>query len=255
MNENFTKELKNEMKSRIMGLIRKPQLQAKKKTPRNMAPLALVGFNLVMTLLDLISAFAVAMLTNWLYGALTFVAGVLALFLWERLFTNAHGNMMQKWLSVGGMVLAVLSTLGIGVLSAIVNVLDISGLIPVMAMEGGMLVSLVVVAFVHGIAWGVYYFADPTHIAQMKRMVAIAFREQQKQGIEDAKDDLSAVLEIDRELQEYDKNGQLELLNASYENLRDESLLQPDIAVDPERGFVKKQAVSPSPLGEDDDEN
>lgn len=226
MNNSFMNEVKSAARSRILGLIRKPQAQVKKNTPRNMAPLALIGFNLVMTLLDLISAFVVAMLTDWFYGVLTFASGVFALFLWERLFTNAHGNLMQKWLAVGGMALAVVSTLGIGILSAIVNVLDIAGEAPVMVIEGGMLVALVVIAFVHGIAWGVYYFADPTHVAEMKRMVSIAFREQQKRGLQDAKEDLSAVLEIDRELQEYERSGQLDLLSASYENLRGQALVQ-----------------------------
>ena len=48
--------------------------------------------------------------------------------------------------------------------------------------ETGMLISLVVVAFVHGIAWGVYYFADPAHVAEMKRQVNMAWRAQQKAG-------------------------------------------------------------------------
>lgn len=245
-NKNFMQEVKGEMRTRIMGLIRKPTAPPKKKTIKNMAPLALIGFNVVMTFLDLISAIAVAMLTNWLYGALTFIAGVLALFVWERLFTNAHANMMQKWISIGGGVLAVLSTLGIGVLSALVNVFNIAGVVSSIVLEAGMLISLVVVTFIHGIAWGVYYFADPAHVAEMKRQVNIAWREQQKQGIEDAKEDLNAVLEIDKELQEYEKKGQLDLLSASYETMRGQSLVQndADLTQDPEyQEWLRKGAV------------
>jgi len=255
----FANEVKNEMKKRVLGLIRKPTAPIKKNTPKNMAPLALVGFNLVMTFLDLISSIAVAALTNWLYGVLTFVAGVGALYMWERLFTNAHGNMMQKWLSVGGGVLSVLSTLGIGILAAVVNGLDFAGVINVagistVAIDIGMIVSLVVIAFIHGIAWGVYYFADPTHIAEMKRMVSIAFREQQKQGIEDAKEDVKAVLEIAQEMEEYDKRGELEFLNASFETLRGRSLLadlpeDKTVNIDPEKPWVVKEQSIPSPLG------
>ena len=79
---DFMGEVKSAMQNRILGLIRKPTAPVKKKTVKNMAPLALIGFNVVMTFLDLISAVAVSMLTNWLYGVLTFMAGVLALFMW-----------------------------------------------------------------------------------------------------------------------------------------------------------------------------
>lgn len=258
MNENksFLQEVKGEMQTRIMGLIRKPTAPSKKKVIKNMAPLALVGFNVVMTFLDLISAIAVAMLTNWLYGALTFIAGVLALFVWERLFTNAHANVMQKWISVGGGVLAVLSTLGIGILSALVNAFNVAGIVSSLALEVGMLISLVVVTFIHGIAWGVYYFADPAHVAEMKRQVNIAWREQQKQGIEDAKEDLNAVLEIDQELQEYEKKGQLDLLSASYETMRGQSLVQSPEPKDAEyQEWLQKGATVPSPLPDLDGEN
>ena len=247
---DFMGEVKSAMQNRILGLIRKPTAPVKKKTVKNMAPLALIGFNVVMTFLDLISAVAVSMLTNWLYGVLTFMAGVLALFMWERLFTNAHANVMQKWIAFGGMVLAVLSTLGIGVLSAIVNVFNIdSGVL-----EAGMLISLVIVAFVHGIAWGVYYFADPAHVAEMKRQVNMAWRAQQKQGLDDAKEDLAAVLAIDKELQEYEKNGQLDLLSASFETLRGESLIQQPEESDEYKDWLRKGAVVPSPLAEADGE-
>jgi len=249
--KSFLQEVKGEMRSRVMGLIRKPTAPQKKNTIKNMAPLALIGFNVVMTFLDLISAIAVAMLTTPLYGVLTFIAGVLALFVWERLFTNAHANIMQKWISVGGGVLAVLSTLGIGILSALVNVFNISGVVSPVAMEAGMLISLVVVTFIHGIAWGVYYFADPAHVAEMKRQVNIAWREQQRQGIEDAKEDLNAVLEIDKELQDYENKGQLELLSASYETMRGQTLVnhEVDLTQDPDyQAWLAKGAVSPSPL-------
>ena len=65
---------------------------------------------------------------------------------------------MQKRIAFSRMVLAVLSTLGIGVLSAIVNVQYSSVLGGLFlryflcCAETGMLISLVVVAFVHGIA-------------------------------------------------------------------------------------------------------
>ena len=221
--------------------------------PKNMAPLALVAGNIVMTFLDLISAVAVGVLTNWLYGVLTFFAGVAALFVWERLYTNAHARVMQKVIAVVGIVLSVGATLGVGVASALVNVLGVAGLVNPAYLSAGMIIFLVVVSFIHGIAWGVYYFSDPTHVAEMKRMVNMAFREQQKQGLEDAKEDVAAVLAMEAQIEQYEKSGQLDYLSAAFEEVRGVSLVQPQIAVDPAVGFVPKAV--PSPLSDDGEPN
>lgn len=257
-NTNFRDEVRDAAKARILKFIRKPEpVAVKPKLPENRAVLALRSFNGVMMFLDLISAVAVATLTNWLYGVLTFIAGVGALLIWERLYTNAHAQLKQKTVALIGGVLAMLSTLGLGVLSAVVVVLNAEGIVPVSALtflESSMLISLVSIAFVHALGWAVYYFTDPTHIAEMKRMISIAFREQQKQGLEDAKEDVAAVLEMDKQIQEYEIKGQLEYLSAAYEQLRGVSIMTgADVAVDPKTGFVP--AVTPSPLpGNDDDQ-
>jgi hypothetical protein len=254
MSDQSLQPIKNEFIGRVMSIIRRPQKQVKEKRPWNKAPLALIGFNLVMVFLDLVSALTVAALTSWMYGAMTFLAGVLALFLWEQLFTNAHANMTQKWISVAGGVLAVLSTVGLGVLAGIANVVGVAGFVSQTTIEVVMIVAMVVIAFIHGIGSGVYYFTDPSHVAEMKRLVSLAYRDQQKQGLEDAKADLAQALAIHKELSDYEAKGQLELLDAAYQELRGRSLVGNDIpasevAVDPEVGFVPKQAVT-SPLPE-----
>lgn len=253
-NTNFRDEVREAAKARILKFIRKPEpVPVKKKLPENRAVLALRSFNLVMTFLDLISAVAVATLTTWLYGVLTFIAGVGALLIWERLYTNAHAQMNQKYISLGGGILAMLSTLGLGVLSAVVVILNAVGIVSASILaylEGGMLISLVSIAFLHAVAWAVYYFIDPTHLAEMKRMISIAFREQQKQGLEDAKEDVAAVLEMDKQIQEYENKGQLEYLSAAYEELRGVSIMTG--ANDPAyQEWLKKGATIPSPLPND----
>lgn len=257
MQNNFGSELKDAMQKRVLSLIRKPAIEQKKKKPVNKAPLARFGFNGTMAFLDLVSAITVGLLTNWLYGALTFLAGFLALVIWEELFTNAHANMTQKWIAIGGGVVAVISTLGIGVLSGIANVLNIGGLVSGTTIDMVMIVSLVVMAFTHGILWGVYYFTDPTHVAEMKRIVNIAYREQQVQGLQEAKEDLAQVKAIASELEFYEKSGDLEALSASFQSIRGTSLLNDEpasapIVADPNMPFLQKQAVTP-PLPEIDD--
>jgi hypothetical protein len=251
-------ELKDAMNKRVLSLIRKPQAEQKKKKAVNKAPLARWGFNGTMLFLDFISGWTVGTLTNWYYGFLTFLAGFLALIIWEELFTNAHANMHQKWIAIGGGAIAVISTLSLGILAGIANVLSV-GLVPVATIGISMIIALVVMAFTHGILWGVYYFTDPTHVAEMKRIVNIAYREQQVQGLEEAKEDLAQVKAIARELEGYEKSGDLEALTASFESMRGTSLLNdtpaptsvsvnapdPHIAVEAGVGFVPKEAVLP----------
>lgn len=257
MSPQIDSELKSAMKERLLGLIRKPQVEVKKKSVSNMAPLALLGFNGTMAFLDLISGLTVGFLTNWFYGVLTFLSGFLALFLHEKLFTNAHANMSQKWLAVGGGALAVVSTLGVGILAGIANVLQVTSVVSTSTIEIIMIISLVVISFLHGVVWGVYYFTDPSHVAEMKRIVNMAYRQQQLQGLADAKEDLAQVKAISAELEDYESRGEADLINASYEQLRGHSLLnvpiqEKPIEANPNMPFLAKRAtVNSATLSED----
>jgi hypothetical protein len=255
MNKNFKDELKSATQERVLSIIRRPAIEQKKKKPANKAPLARLGFNGTMFFLDVISGFTVGTLTNWFYGFLTFLAGFLALVVWEELFTNAHANQTQKWIAIGGGAIAVLSTLGIGILAGVANVFKLGGLVAVTTIEISMIASLVVMAFTHGILWGVYFFTDPTHVAEMKRMVYIAYREQQIEGLAEAKEDVKQAKAIAAELDSYEASGDLEALSASFESMRGQSLLnaapaQQPIEVTAEKPFEMKAAQSPSPLPE-----
>ena len=258
MNKNFKDELRTATQQRVLSIIRRPAQEQKKKKPTNKAPLARLGFNGTMMFLDVISGITVGMLTNWYYGFLTFLAGFLALIVWEELFTNAHANQTQKWIAIAGGVIAVLSTLSLGIMAGIVNVLSLGGLVSVATLEMIMISSLVVMAFTHGVLWGVYYFTDPTHVAEMKRMVNIAYREQQIEGLAEAKEDVKQAKAIALELDAYEQSGDLEALSASFESMRGQSLLndapaeQPMVA-DPAMPFLQKQVAMP-PLPELDDD-
>jgi hypothetical protein len=196
-----TTDIKSAAKDRLLGLLRKPAQAQKEKRPHNKLWMASLGFNGVMFFLDLVSAVTVAVLTTPLYGVLTFLAGFLALILHENLFTNAHAGMSQKWIAIGGGLLAIVSTIGIGVLAGIVNIFNLSALIPTQTIQIGMIIGLVLTAGTHGILWGVYYFTDEGHKSAMKAMINAAFRDQQRTEIENAKKDVKAVKEINDEIE------------------------------------------------------
>lgn len=244
MNEQLNKpqdeSLKSLMRERLKGLLRKPAQEQKEKRPENKLWIAMLGFNGTMAFLDLVSAITVGMLTNYLYGVLTFLSGFLALLLHENLFTNAHANLAQKWIAVSGGVLAIVSTLGVGVMAGIVNVLNLVAVVSVQNIELTMIIGLVVVAVIHAMLWGVYYFTDAGHIAAMKSLANMAYRDQQRRGFEDAKKDLKAVKELSKELDEMGDDAPL-VEEAYRENTGRElvttSLVVPPAGAMTEEGF------------------
>lgn len=233
--------LKQAMRQRLIGLLRKPQAEKKEKRPANKLWVANIGFNLTMFFLDLVSAITVAMLTNAMYGVMTFLAGFLALLLHENLFSNAHANWKQKYIAIGGMLLAILSTVGIGVLAGIVNVANIVGLLPAQSLEMGLIVSLVVIAGIHGGLWGIYYHIDEGHKAEMRAVENAAYRERQRRDFDNAKKDILAVKEIDKEIRDMDEIDS-DLLSEAYRENTGRELI------------TKKPAPISTPAGELTDE-
>lgn len=213
-------------RERLIGMLRKQDPPAKAKAiPRNKSYLALWGFNGAMLFLDLISGWTVAILSQAAYGVATVVAGVLALLLHEKLFQNPHANESQKLIAIGGGVIAVASTLLVGLGAAVLNIFSIDSIIGGKSIEVVMVGFLIVSIFAHGILWGWYYFTDPQHVAEMKRMVHIAFRQQTREGIEEAKEDVREVIEMDRVLQQYDNAGLLDVLTVAFQEARGRSLI------------------------------
>lgn len=217
-------------RQRLIGLLKKQDPPAKVKTlPKNTAWLARLGFNGAMLFLDIISGITVGMISFAFYGVATVVSGILALLLHEKLFENPHANESQKLIAIGGGVIAVVSTLLVGLAAGIVNVFSIDALIAGKFIESVMIGFLVMSIFAHGILWGWYYFTDPSHVAEMKRMVHIAFRQQTRDGIEEAKQDVAEVIEMDKTLQHYADNGLFEVLVAAFSEARGRELVNPNV--------------------------
>jgi hypothetical protein len=226
MNSNIPTTVKDAARQRLIGLLQKPVTERKEKKPSNKRWIAYIGFNFAMFFIDLVSAITVGLLTSPLYGVMTFLAGFLALLLHESLFTNPHAGMPQKWIAIGGITVAIISTLGIGVIAALLNVSKIVGtFIPIAAMELAVTITLVVITVIHGIAWGVYYFIDEGHRAEMSALVSRAYRERQIQNFENAKKDIEEVLKLSAQLDEMGEE-KAELIEMSYGQHTGKSLIQ-----------------------------
>jgi hypothetical protein len=228
---NTSNAVRDAARQRLIGLLQKPVVEKKEKKPQNKRGVALLGFNLSLFFIDLVSAITVGYLTSPLYGVMTFLAGFLALILHENLFTNPHADMNQKWLAVGGMVVAIISTLGIGVISALLNVTGIAGtLLPIDTLEIAITVTLVVITVIHGISWGVYYFIDEGHRSEMSALVSRAYRDRQLIDFENAKKDIETVLELDRQLESMGSD-KAELIGMSYQQHTGKNLIQRSASV------------------------
>ncbi len=207
MDVKYKDPVKIALKDRLIGLLRKPQ--AEERRPANRLWIAFVGFNLIMAALDVVSAVTVAAETSALYGLITFLAGILALLLHEQLFSNPHANTLQKNLAIGGGILAIVSTVGIGMLAGAVNVLNLASLVSVQTLELWMIIGMVIIAGAHGMIYGIYYYIDDTHRAQMRYVANQAYREQQRRNIEAAKADVAAVKSINAEIESMGEDAPL----------------------------------------------
>jgi hypothetical protein len=202
--------------ARIKALLTKPKRAQKDTSPKNKLWVSMLGFNVTMGFLDLISAVTVGILTNWLYGVLTFVAGFAALLLHESLFTNPFAGSNQKIMAVVGGIIAVISTVGIGVLAGIANVVQITDFIPAFALDITIIITLVVIAGIHGVIWGTYFFTDSGHVASMQAMANKAYRTLQRTQFNEAKEDLTQVKTLMHELSNMSETD-MDLLAVAYQ--------------------------------------
>src|SRR3990172_8345713 len=112
------------LKAKVMGILTEAEHVKENKKPSNAAlSIAWFSFNFLLFVLDIGTAVTVALLTNVFYGALTFLAGFAPTLLYELLYTRAYASKYQRIIAIGGAVIGATSTLLIGALAAVVNVL------------------------------------------------------------------------------------------------------------------------------------
>lgn len=146
----------------------------REKTPSNWALYASLMFaNLVFLVIDAISGWTVYLMTDWAgYGILTFLAGFIPLLLHEASFVRAYASYWQKWIAVGGAVLAIGSVMVIGIGAAVVNVMQVG--VEVQTAEIFTIVTLLVIAGIHALLFIVYFYADDGILSTQKTERAIA---------------------------------------------------------------------------------
>jgi hypothetical protein len=195
----------------------------------NWLPLAYVGFFLAFGFLDLITAITVGVMTNALYGVLTFFAGFLPMVVDEVLFVRPYASRKQKILAISGVGLGILSTLGIGILAGVINGLNYFAVLALSntkwLVEVAMIVGLVVLTGMHGLLWLAYITVDEGTQRKQKRQEQLAYHEEQREKLNDAKAIVADVKEIERDINEIEKQGDLDALDAAITSIGGRSII------------------------------
>jgi len=144
----------------LEDLVKKPK---KIKRPSNAALwVAYIFFNVTILIFDGIASATVYSLTqNIGYAVVTFLAGFLPLLMHEFLYLRAYASQWQRYISIGGAVLAALTVAVVAVLAAGVNVAIASGYsINQSASELVILLIIVVAALIHTVLAAAYFYLD-----------------------------------------------------------------------------------------------
>ena len=144
-----------EKRDELLEAVKAP---SRKKSPSNNALyLSIVAADIIFGVLDIGSGLTVYWTTHiWFYGVLVFLAGIAPLLLNQKLFTRAYASEQQKKIAIAGAALAVFSILTIGILAAFANVMGVTAL----AAELTVVVSIVVLAFLHAMLLVAYFYVD-----------------------------------------------------------------------------------------------
>lgn len=222
----------------------KPQ---EEKKPSNIGLyMAWLGFNFIFLVLDTGTAFMVGSLTNPFYGFLVFMAGVSPFMLYEAMFTRAWNNSRQKWLSIIGAAVSILSTITLAVIVGTINAIKFFQIttLPVWtqsALELTLMIGLILAGGVHGLIWIVYFFGDEGITRKQVHTQNIAKRERKNQDFAMAQDDVKGIVELAKIVQQYENTGQIDLLSVALEKLTGNGLNIQDVPI---RSFAQ-QAQQP----------
>jgi hypothetical protein len=218
--------------NRLLELVKRPS-QAKRK-PSNFALYwAWLFYNAVALLFDTIAAGTVYDLVGKIgYAVLTFAAGFLPLLMHEFLYTRAYANGVQKVLAVIGAGVSVVTILAVGVIAAIVNVFGLASLSS-QTLEIILIVTLVLVAGLHGLIAAVYFYIDDGIKANQIRAESVAFHERRIEDIHRAKEILALVEKGANEEDAIAKQyGGMEVLNEILGQLRGDAITKDTAAQD-----------------------
>lgn len=182
----------NEIES-LESLVKKP---TKTKKPSNAALwVAYTFFNITILVFDVIAAVTVYGLTNNAgYSIVTFLAGFAPLLMHEFLYLRAYASQNQRYIAIGGAVLAFLTVVVVAILSAAVNVAIATGYtVNSAASELVILVIIVLAAFIHTVLAAGYFYLDEGIKATHKAAENIAYHDERMKNLERAEKVLTKV--------------------------------------------------------------
>jgi len=173
-----------------VGLFKKPAQQEKKPSRRNLVFIGVASFGM-LTLLDLIAAVIVGILTNALYGVLVFAVGVGSLAIAELGYFYPYAQKWQKVIAIIDGVISIGSTLLIGVLAAVVYAVEKFGIFnfngSVWIIEIVLMALLVTIGAIHAVAWIAYVLIDKGVNMNQAHMNKVAESEMFQKGFDLAK--------------------------------------------------------------------
>lgn len=236
MNDRQVKPVRiaDALKARVIGILTEtPQPKQEKKPSNATLSLAWFAFNFLLFVLDIGTAVTVALLTNVFYGALTFLAGFAPTLLYEFLYTRAYASKYQRIIAIGGAVIGATSTLLIGALAAVVNVLKALEILTItsaatVGIEIGMIVGLVAFAGLHIILFSTYFYIDEGIKRIHERSQALANVQTKLDSVKDARTVAKAGLDAAKEVEEADEENLGEAVRMIYKKLTGNEMLGND---------------------------
>lgn len=218
--------------------------------------LAWGGFNLVYLLLDIGTSVMVAALTNPFYGVLTFFAGIAPFTVYEVLFMRAYNSGSQKWLSIIGAAASIFSTITLALIVGGINAIKyfqittLPAWVPI-ALESILLIGIVAAVGVHGLIWIIYFFGDDGIRTKQKHTQNTAARKEKKGNLKMAKEDVADVIEMAKEIDEYEKSNLVEALSMAYEQLTGQTLITTSAPPAANPSPIKQTDLVKSPNGKE----
>jgi len=264
MNEQLKEKVRigDALKAKVMGILTEAEHVKENKKPSNVALwIAWFSFNFLLFVLDIGTAITVAMLTNVFYGLLTFLAGFLPTLFYEFLYIRAYASKYQQWIAIGGAVVGAGSTLLIGMLAAVVNVLKALEILTIasdamMWIEIGMIVGLVVFAGLHVVLFSSYFYIDKGIQRMHERSQSLANVQVKLDSVKDSKVLALAGLDAAREVDQADDENLGDAVRMIYKKLTGNELLNGPVPALADQLFTRKEADTrfDSFRGEGDDQ-
>ena len=185
-------------------------------------------------LIDVATAYAVWQITFWWWGAFWFLAGAGGLIWSQWLYERVGNNATQRKISHAGIITSAVCIVLMAILAGTVYMLGYTKLVWVEVLT---FVSVIALFCYHVLQAYRYQMIDDKYIEETKEARAVESHDRKMREIERARRETeNAYYQADKE-QEYRER---------YGPAFDTALGVPTVAVDPQVGFVPKQATAPA---------